>query len=221
MLPPGATIAVGANTNSITVNFSNTAVSGVITVGGINSCGDGEMSQNFDVTVDPLPIANFTYTTNAGVGTFNNTSQYATSFVWNFGDGSPNSASVSPIHVFPANIIYTVTLTATNSCGVDSISQQVVMVSGVGIGEQSQEQKISVYPNPTSDLLTILFENKHSKTLEVKLVSADGKLIFIDQNNSFTGTYNKNISLNNNARGIYFLQIISDKQVSIQKVILE
>ena len=221
VLPPGATIAVGANTNSITVNFSNTAVSGVITVGGINSCGDGEMSQNFDVTVDPLPIANFTYTTNAGVGTFNNTSQYATSFVWNFGDGSPNSASVSPIHVFPANIIYTVTLTATNSCGVDSISQQVVMVSGVGIGEQSQEQKISVYPNPTSDLLTILFENKHSKTLEVKLVSADGKLIFAEQNNSFTGIYNKNISLNNNARGIYFLQIISDKQVSIQKVILE
>ncbi len=70
-------------------------------------------------------------------------------------------------------------------------------------------------------MLTILFENKNSKTLEVKLVSADGKLIFAEQNNSFTGIYNKNISLNNNARGIYFLQIISDKQVSIQKVILD
>ena len=221
VLPPGATIFAGNNTDIITVDFANNAVSGIITVSVNTVCGNGAFSPNYSVTVDPLPIANFTYTTNAGVGIFNNTSQYATSFVWNFGDGSPTSNVISPTHTFPANNIYAVTLTATNSCGIDSVSQQVVMVSGVGIGEISQGQKISTYPNPTNDLLTILFENKNSKTLEVKLVSADGKLIFAEQNNSFTGIYNKNISLNNNARGIYFLQIISDKQVSIQKVILD
>ncbi|MBI4645146.1 MAG: hypothetical protein HY738_00785 [Bacteroidia bacterium] len=43
-LPSGATIASGANTNSITVNFSVTASSGNITVYGVNDCGDGNPS---------------------------------------------------------------------------------------------------------------------------------------------------------------------------------
>jgi hypothetical protein len=55
-LPAGATITAGANTNSITVNFSAVAVSGNITVQGSNSCGNGTVSANFAVIVNPLPI---------------------------------------------------------------------------------------------------------------------------------------------------------------------
>ncbi|NVN95488.1 MAG: hypothetical protein HXX18_09425, partial [Bacteroidetes bacterium] len=51
-LPTGAT---GASlTNSITVNFSTTAVSGSITVKGNNSCGDG-ISSSLAITVNSLP----------------------------------------------------------------------------------------------------------------------------------------------------------------------
>ncbi len=221
VLPPGSSIVAGNNTDIITVDFANNSITGLITVSVNTACGNGAISPSYSVTVNPLPIANYTYTTNAGVGTFSNTSQNATSFVWNFGDGSPNSIAVSPLHVFAGNAIYTVILTATNSCGSDSTSQPVVSVSGVGIAEQSEEQKIAVYPNPTNGLLTILFENKNSKTLDVKLVSADGKLIFAEHNNTFTGTYSKNLNLNNNAKGIYFIQFVSDKEVSVQKIILE
>lgn len=55
-LPAGATIIAGANTNSITVNFSLSAVSGNITVQGSNGCGTGTVSGNYYVTVNPLPI---------------------------------------------------------------------------------------------------------------------------------------------------------------------
>lgn len=55
-LPSGAIIASGNNTNSITVNFSSTAVSGNISVCGTNSCGNGS-SSNIAVTVNPLPEA--------------------------------------------------------------------------------------------------------------------------------------------------------------------
>jgi hypothetical protein len=54
-LPTGATIATGTNTNSITVNFSASATSGNITVRGTNSCGSGVVSNNFAVTVNPMP----------------------------------------------------------------------------------------------------------------------------------------------------------------------
>lgn len=56
-LPAGATIASGANTNSITVNFSGTAVSGNMKVAGVNTCGEGVPSPNFYITVTrPAPV---------------------------------------------------------------------------------------------------------------------------------------------------------------------
>jgi len=55
--PVGALIISGQNTNAITVDYSDTAVSGIITVRGINPCDTGSFSQ-VGVTVNILPIAN-------------------------------------------------------------------------------------------------------------------------------------------------------------------
>jgi hypothetical protein len=56
-LPTGASIVSGSNTNSILVNFSNTALSGNINVYGSNSCGNGSLSPDFPVTVNLLPCS--------------------------------------------------------------------------------------------------------------------------------------------------------------------
>ncbi|MFZ4399430.1 MAG: cohesin domain-containing protein [Bacteroidales bacterium] len=53
-LPIGATIVSGINSNSIVVNYSNTAVSGNLNVYGNNTCGNGNISPNFPITVIPL-----------------------------------------------------------------------------------------------------------------------------------------------------------------------
>ncbi len=57
VLPAGASVATGLNTDSITVDFSVTATSGTITVQGTSACGNGTISANFAVTVNPLPGA--------------------------------------------------------------------------------------------------------------------------------------------------------------------
>ncbi|MCX6243595.1 MAG: T9SS type A sorting domain-containing protein [Bacteroidetes bacterium] len=54
-LPSGATVATGGNTNSITVDYSMSAVSGNITVYGTNIFGNGTTSPPFAVTVNPTP----------------------------------------------------------------------------------------------------------------------------------------------------------------------
>ena len=56
-VPPGASIVTGSNTNSITVDFLNNAVSGNVTVYGVNFCGNGPSSQ-LPVTVNAMPVAN-------------------------------------------------------------------------------------------------------------------------------------------------------------------
>lgn len=54
-LPSGAVINSGTNTNTITVDYGTVAVSGNITVRGTNACGNGTLSANFPVTINPLP----------------------------------------------------------------------------------------------------------------------------------------------------------------------
>lgn len=58
-LPPGATIvSAPADSNWIKVDFSTTAVSGIVSVHGVNSCGsvlNGAPSPDLPVTLNPLP----------------------------------------------------------------------------------------------------------------------------------------------------------------------
>jgi hypothetical protein len=53
-LPEGATITAGDSTNSITVDYSNVAMNGNVTVRGINACGSGTVSLDFPVIVNPI-----------------------------------------------------------------------------------------------------------------------------------------------------------------------
>lgn len=76
------------------------------------------------ICVEYAPIAEFTPTpaTMTVLDTytmFENTSQHATSYVWDFGDGSPTSVIEHPSHVFPNGEAgaYTVTLIASSDLG--------------------------------------------------------------------------------------------------------
>jgi hypothetical protein len=54
-LPPGAEIVSGDSTNTIVVNFSLTAQSGMITARGYNPCGEGAGSEMY-LEVTPIPV---------------------------------------------------------------------------------------------------------------------------------------------------------------------
>lgn len=55
-VPTGATIVSGQGTNSITVDYGTNAISGNISVNGVNGCGSGT-SSTFTVTVNQRPTA--------------------------------------------------------------------------------------------------------------------------------------------------------------------
>ena len=70
---------------------------------------------------DPvLPTAGFTYepaeVTQYDEVTFTNTTTEATSYAWDFGDGT-SSADMSPAHMFATAGSFTVTMVATNEDG--------------------------------------------------------------------------------------------------------
>lgn len=85
------------------------------------------------------PVANFEFMTGVPVSPpdpncpspalnvrFTDTSTGApTSWSWSFGDGSPTSALQNPTHCFASPDLYTVTLTATNAFGSNTIDKPV------------------------------------------------------------------------------------------------
>jgi hypothetical protein len=61
MLPSGATISSGANTNIISVDYNASAVDGIITVQGTNDSGVGIVSANYSVTVNTVTLTSAIY----------------------------------------------------------------------------------------------------------------------------------------------------------------
>lgn len=77
----------------------------------------------------PKPEAAFSTEVDGLSVTFTNTSKYADSYSWDFGDGATSSAK-DPSHTYAASGLYTVKLTATNSVGTDEETKEVTVTTG-------------------------------------------------------------------------------------------
>lgn len=77
------------------------------------SCGGGGYNPP-EIGVARTPVAGFSYKLeHPFIVVFENTSKNATSYSWDFGDGT-NSSDKNPIHQYPGKGVYKVTLTAKN-----------------------------------------------------------------------------------------------------------
>ena len=94
--------------------------------------GTGSATKSITV-INPSPIADFTMdktTAEAGeVITFSNASLNATTYTWNFGDGSPELQDENTTHTYSAEGTYTVTLTAEGASGIDSATKTVTITA--------------------------------------------------------------------------------------------
>ena len=80
------------------------------------------------IQVGSVPVASFSSATNGTVVSFTNSSTDATSYSWDFGDNS-GSSETNPVHTYAADGVYTVTLSATNSCGTVTSTQTVTVTT--------------------------------------------------------------------------------------------
>lgn len=99
----------------------------------INACV-GTMYLADVVVVDALPVAHFVPNPQTGTQVlnqivFHNQSYGATSYVWDFGDGSPASSATNPVHSYGEEIdIYTVTLIAVSQAGCRDTAYSTVQI---------------------------------------------------------------------------------------------
>jgi predicted nucleotidyltransferase len=136
-LPQGFTGT--SSSDSISVNYSQTATSGKITVKGINDCGEGAES-SLSIQVNSLPVSAGAIVGNTVVCQGVNDQIYtvaeidgASSYIWSLPIGVKGSSTTNNISVGYSNsaTIYTIKVQGENSCGVGSENSIAVAVNTI------------------------------------------------------------------------------------------
>ena len=94
-------------------------------------------------------------------------------------------------------------------------------LGSAGIDENQTFRNFSVFPNPAENILFLSFNIEQNQSFKIHLISSTGSLVYADEINNFTGNFNTTINLENYRRGVYFLQLYSDKGILNRKIVLQ
>lgn len=158
------------------------------------------------VTVNPSPVAGFSYSINNLTYTFTDTSSGGvTSWLWNFGDGSTDTTQ-NPVHTYAGNGTYTITLIVSNGNCTNTFSITITIVS-IEYLQLSNGSKLLVYPNPVSGIITVEFIYDEPSVLLTVIdplgQSVLSRIIYSSAGNEFKS----GLDMSALSAGIYFLQV--------------
>lgn len=173
----------------------------------------------------PAPAASFTSTPQAATAT-NMTVDFdasatlnATSYDWNFGDGSTGTGAVTS-HSYAANGTYNVTLIAGGACGADTLVIPVT-VAGINVAETPLDRSLAVYPNPNAGAFRVDFELGAAQRVELKVLNATGQTVWVRTMDSTTGLQHQTVDLSDCAAGLYLLQVTSEEGVVTRRIAVQ
>jgi spore germination protein YaaH len=178
-----------------------------VTLYAIDGTDTNTTSQQISVQVAAAPLSSFTsnspvYMPNSAIY-FSNGSANSSVYQWSFGDGNISS-DANPWNNYASAGTYTVQLISANYiCPNDTSSMVVEVINTVGLFE-NESQQFSVYPNPFNNEIIIdglLLQG----SAEVKIYSAEGKLVY--QKSNVTIDSNELTNLNFLSSGNYIIEI--------------
>jgi PKD repeat protein len=163
------------------------------------------------------PAANFSFIKNNFTVAFDNNTTNGTSYEWEFGDGE-TSTQQAPVHQYLQQQLFTVTLVATNACGLKDTFTATVDMS-VGIAALAGEDILSVYPNPSNGIYQIKFNNPDAGQMDIEVVTLHGESVLTK--NSAVKAETFPLDLSNQPKGIYFLKITQQNNSVIKKLVIQ
>lgn len=242
---PGGNPASSTDQNpTVTYNMAGT-FSATLEVS--SPAGTDSYTLNTSVTIIPSPTADFSVDIYAGTATFNDNSNDATTYFWDFGDGN-TSSDANPMHTYSEDGYYEVILLVNNQCGTSTF-QQVIAVDvppivnlydewflptdttnfgNIVVSKQSvqrngalgHELHFSVYPNPNRGVFMFKYENTPTETVQVKLIDIVGKTVRVQKFGFDTGKINEQIDVSSLNSGTYLLEVEYQGNKSFKKIVI-
>ena len=151
------------------------------------------------------------------------------SCLWDFGDdtthGWLSSTGIdhaprfwNPIHLYDSQSTYEVTFTAKNQCATNTKTLTVETTATTGLSEQNQlSEAINVYPNPSNGkfYLSTNIKNYTGKA-NIKIKNIAGQIIYSKDIQLFNNK--AMIDISEQATGIYFIELTSNKKQFVKKI---
>jgi len=128
-----------------------------------------------------------------------------------------NSATTEDISSLAAGM-YTLTVTDANGCTANTV--EPVADGPVAISETISEAVFNVFPNPNNGKFTIMANNLPNEECLIEVRNVIGQLIYSETLSENTVTFNKEISLSNKERGVYFIGLISESGSRTEKLVV-
>ena len=157
-----------------------------------------------EVTAFVVPGANFSFVANGNTLTFTEASGGATTWFWDFGDGT-TSTDQNPVHTYAGGGPYTITLTVNSGACSSAQTWDV----GVGVEEAGLPNAFLIVPNPASDLLSIVFDAAIPSGASIELVDASGRRVLTRRVNQ--GVERVDLDLSGVASGAYHVGVRTEQ----------
>jgi hypothetical protein len=227
-IPEGSVISVGQNTNSITIIPGQ--ISGNISVYCDNDCGESDPVTKF-LEIDALPgtagniagqdtvcpnHSGFNYS----VADIPNTETY----IWVLPSGayitSGDSTRSIMVNFNPYAVTGSLSVHGLNACGTGTSSSKTIIVKDcVGIEESGHEADVTVFPNPSTDILNVRICGMNGRP-EIVLMNMNGLILFRKATENTGHETTEKIDVSAFPGGVYMLKVINDSRVIIKKIIL-
>ncbi len=204
----------GQTSSSVTVSPTITTIYTV--TGTIGSC---TQTATIQVGINSSPVAN--PGPNQTICINSSTQLFGTggvAYSWSPSTGLSCTTCQVPTANPTITTTYTLQVTSSNSC-TNTAAVTVTVISCVGIEENSLVNNFNIYPNPNTGLFTIEADFKSNSQVNIQLSNMLGETVQSIENDMLTGSYRKEVNIQDLPKGIYFLIIRGDKSQIIKKVI--
>lgn len=184
---------------------------------------DSLVRDNLIIVDWPTPVTQFEATPVTGVEPltvkFNNLSEHGVNYIWDFGDNATSNEQ-HPEHVYNTGT-YTVKLEVSNPNATKVITKNnFIVVKNADAINATQKHGIKVYPNPAYDIITISSNNTNNSECSIEIYNIIGKLTEkrILTNARFI---NETINVKQWPKGQYFIKVVVDNKVVMDKIMVE
>lgn len=203
--------STGETTPTITVTQEGNYT---VTVDG--PCATGMVDDVQVIDVNPVP--SFIIEEGQFIGGFQNTSEWGTSYHWDFGDGT-TSTQKNPWHKYADNGPYTITLTVMNYCDTVTLSKDVQF--SVGLNEITFGSQVNIYPNPASNIINLAFgDDIEEQMVQVELLDMKGQQVS-NQLVKVVKNSVESMDVSSLTKGVYLIKLTTSREVTTKQVVVQ
>jgi PKD repeat protein len=141
---------------------------------------------------------------------------------WDFGDGTTNIFSLSPVHYFSKSGNYTICLTTYNDFLKNECKQcKNIFVSGIEKPGKDHDSTVKIYPLPVTNQFTIELFSGSNNELKVTLFNNTGEIKSTWTRYAEYGLNKIDIDCSGLLKGIYILQVNTPTNNITKKIVLK